>query len=73
MIENTKIKQAPIILYISILSCNIQIEIRIAIIVKLLFKFIDDYHFINFIFINEEFEIENSLTEIEFYKKIGFM
>ena len=38
-----------------------------------LFKFIDDYHFINFIFFNENFEIINTISEVEFYKKIGFM
>ena len=38
-----------------------------------LFKFIDDYHFFNFIFLDENFEIVDSISEIEFYKKIGFL
>lgn len=38
-----------------------------------LFKYIDDYHFVNFIFLDERYEISNTLTEIEFYKEIGFM
>lgn len=34
-----------------------------------LYKFIDDYHFINFFFLNEKFEVVNTLSEIEFYEK----
>lgn len=38
-----------------------------------LFKFIDDYHFINFIFLSDDYEIVDTLSEIELYKKTGFM
>lgn len=34
-----------------------------------LYKFIDDYHFINFFFVNENFEVTDTLSEIELYKK----
>lgn len=38
-----------------------------------LFRYIDDYHFINFIFLNENFEIVDEFSEIDFYKKVGYM
>lgn len=38
-----------------------------------LFKFIDDYHYFNFIFIDENFDIRNTLSEVEFYHKTGFL
>lgn len=34
-----------------------------------LFKFIDDSHFVNFVFVDENFCVEKKLTEIEFYKE----
>lgn len=37
-----------------------------------LFKFIDDYHFVNFLFIDENFDVINSLSEVELYKKSGY-
>ena len=38
-----------------------------------LFKYIDDSHFLNFIFLDENYEIVNQLTEVEFYQKIGLL
>lgn len=38
-----------------------------------LFKHIDDYHFINFFFLNENYDVVDTMSEIEFYKKIGYM
>jgi len=37
-----------------------------------LFKFIDDYHFVNFMFVNDNFETVNMLSEMELYKKSGY-
>lgn len=37
-----------------------------------LFKYIDDYHFINFMFVDSDFEVVNTMSETEFYKKTGF-
>lgn len=38
-----------------------------------LFKFIDDYHFINFFFVDSNLDIINSLSEFEFYRANGLM
>ena len=37
-----------------------------------LFKFIDDYHFVNFLFINKDFNVVDSLSEVELYKECGY-
>ena len=37
-----------------------------------LFKFIDDYHFVNFYFVSEDFKIKNSISELELYKSMGY-
>ena len=36
-----------------------------------LFKFIDDYHFVNFVFLDENMNVCGELDEVEFYKKVG--
>lgn len=38
-----------------------------------LFKFIDDYHFVNFIFLDENFMEQSRIGEIDFYKKNGLL
>lgn len=38
-----------------------------------LFKHIDDFHFVKFVFLNEKFEQERTLSEIEFYKENGLL
>ncbi len=38
-----------------------------------LYKFIDDSHFINFIFLSPELDIKNKITEVELYKKFGML
>ncbi len=37
-----------------------------------LFKFIDDYHFVNFMFVDKNFELINMMTEKELYQKTGY-
>lgn len=39
----------------------------------LLFKFIDDSHFFNFIFLDNDGNVVNKMTEIELYKSFGFI
>ncbi len=36
-----------------------------------LFKYIDDYHFFNFMFVDENLEVVNSINEIELYQKLN--
>ncbi len=36
-----------------------------------LFKYIDDYHFVNFIFLNDSLDVERKITEIELYKELN--
>lgn len=38
-----------------------------------MFKFIDDYHFVNFFMLNEKFEVVNSISEVELYEKLGLI
>ena len=38
-----------------------------------LFKFIDDYHYFNFIFLDNDFNISHTISEAEFYRKTGFL
>jgi len=40
---------------------------------KLLLKYIDDYHYINFIFINNSYEIVGSMNETELYKYLNIL
>ena len=37
-----------------------------------LFKFIDQYHFVNFILLNDNYEVTEKLSEIDLYKMLGF-
>ena len=38
---------------------------------RVLFKFIDDYHFFSFVILNENNEIFDELTEIDLFKRFG--
>lgn len=38
-----------------------------------LFKHIDDFHFVRFVFLNDKLEEEKCLTEIDFYRETGFL
>lgn len=49
------------------------IYVKASLSIYSLFKHIDDYHFINFFFIDDNFNVVDSLSEIEFYKKMGLM
>ena len=37
-----------------------------------LFKFIDDYHYVIFVYLNEKFEILKKITETELYQHFEF-
>lgn len=37
-----------------------------------LFKFIDDYHFVNFFFVDKNFDVKNILSEMELYVQCGY-
>ena len=36
-----------------------------------LYKYIDDSHFVNFMFLDDNLMVKKRLTEIEFYNKLG--
>ena len=38
-----------------------------------LYKFIDDSHFVNFVFLSKELGVVRKMTEIEFYKSVGLL
>ena len=38
-----------------------------------LFKFIDDYHFVNFIFLDKSGKEVKRLSEVEFYQRQGLL
>lgn len=38
-----------------------------------LFKFIDDYHFVNFVFLDNQYNKTKTLTEVELYRQAGLL
>lgn len=38
-----------------------------------LFKYIDDYHFINFVFLDKTLKVSKTMSEIELYKSLGLI
>ena len=37
-----------------------------------LLKFIDGYHFVNFYFVDENYNVTKTISEIDIYKKLGY-
>ena len=38
-----------------------------------LFKFIDDYHYVNFVFVSSDYKEKLKLSEVEFYRRVGLL
>ena len=38
-----------------------------------LFKFIDDHHYVNFVFVSKDYVQKEKLSEVEFYRRVGFL